>query len=71
MATNNSKIVPQKMLIICLLISIGFSVLGLGIGISTNRIWSSTLIGAGLGFITNAGLILKIYYSKMKSTNSE
>ncbi len=65
MNTNNNKKTTLEILaIICLLILVGCTVIGLGIGISISKIWSSTLIGIGLSFIINAGLLLKIYYKK-------
>lgn len=64
METNNIIKINNEIIAACVLILVGCTVLGLGIGIMVSEIWACTIIGVGLGFLIDAGLILKIYYQK-------
>jgi hypothetical protein len=46
------------------LILVGCTVLGVGIGLLLSEIWACTLIGVGVGFLVSALLYLKSAYQK-------
>ncbi|NER13491.1 hypothetical protein GWK08_08590 [Leptobacterium flavescens] len=64
MDTNHKKEIPAAIITTCLLILVGCTVLGVGVGIGIGKVWASTLIGAGLGFIINAVLVIRTYGKK-------
>lgn len=61
-----SKIVFDKKLkiVLCLLLFLGFSIIGLGIGILIDKILEVLFISAGLSFITIAILLIQIENKK-------
>ncbi len=64
METSNNINIPNEIWATCILILVGCTVVGVGIGIKLSEIWAYTLIGVGTGFLVNAVLLLKVYYQK-------
>jgi len=63
METTNTK-KQNNLFISFVLILLGCTILGVGIGLLLSEIWACTLIGVGVGFLVSALLYLKSAYQK-------
>ena len=54
----------NDLFVIFVLILVGCTVLGVGIGMLLSEIWACTIIGTGIGFLVNAILFLRNFLSR-------
>ena len=66
MDNYNFRTIPVEIWVTTALILVGFTVLGVGIGIYLNEVWASSLFGLGTAFLVNAILVLRTYFRKVK-----
>ncbi len=64
MEVDNTTKKQNELFLIFVFILVGFTVLGVGIGMLLNEIWACTVIGVGIGFLVNAILFLRNYLTK-------
>ncbi len=64
MEINNTTKKQNELFLIFVLILVGCTVLGVGIGMLLSEIWACTIIGVGIGFLVNAILFLRNFLSK-------
>lgn len=64
MEVENTTKKQQELFLIFALILVGFTVLGVGIGMLLSEIWACTVIGVGTGFLVNAILFLRNFLSR-------
>ena len=62
--------IPIEIWVTAGLILLGFTVMGVGMGIILKEVWASTLFGVGAAFLVNGILVLRSYYQRIKLSRS-